>query len=135
MVGYINPNRTPSHTFFKYCLECDKKFNPHSKKGRICKPCMDKLRKKTLERKVVIIRNCNTCKKKFKTTTIKGRICNPCNDLKKALLKHMADEEADRKDLDKKLSMHTIILVIVGLGVTGENVSQLIPFLKVLLGG
>ena len=56
------------------------------------------------------------------------------NILRKALAKHMSDEEKDRKDLEKKLNMHTIIMVVIGLGVTGSNANQFGPLLKALVG-
>ena len=46
----------------------------------------------------------------------------------------MSDEEKDRKDLEKKLNMHTIIMVVIGLGVTGSNANQFGPLLKALVG-
>lgn len=55
-------------------------------------------------------------------------------DLKKALTKHMVDEERDRRELDKKLNLHTIILVIVGLSTLGGDLSSLLPVLKALVG-
>ena len=63
-----------------------------------------------------------------------GHLTQAVRDLKKALFKHMTDEEEDRKELDKKLNMHTIIMVVIGLSVTGGNAAQFGPLLKALVG-
>lgn len=43
------------------------------------------------------------------------------DNLSKALLDHMDEEEAERKACDKKLNLHTILLVVIGLSATGGD--------------
>jgi hypothetical protein len=48
------------------------------------------------------------------------------DNLSKALLDHMDEENAERKATDKKLNLHTILLIVVGFGATGTDVIALL---------
>lgn len=48
------------------------------------------------------------------------------DNLSKALLDHMDEENAERRATDKKLNLHTILLVAFGLGASGADVLAMI---------
>lgn len=49
--------------------------------------------------------------------------------LSSSLLDHMDEENAERRATDKKLNMHTILLVVVGFGATGGDILTLIKMI------
>ena len=48
------------------------------------------------------------------------------DNLSKALLDHMDEEEAERRATDKKLNLHTLLLVVIGFAATGVDVLALL---------
>lgn len=51
--------------------------------------------------------------------------------LSQALIDHMDDENEERRATDKKLNLHTILLIAVGLGSTGSEFAGLVAKLVV----
>ena len=49
--------------------------------------------------------------------------------LSSSLLDHMDEENAERRATDKKLNMHTILLIVVGFGATGGDILTLIKMI------
>lgn len=49
--------------------------------------------------------------------------------LSSSLLDHMDEENAERRATDKKLNMHTILLVVVGFGATGGDILTLVKMI------
>ena len=49
--------------------------------------------------------------------------------LSSSLLDHMDEENAERRATDKKLNMHTILLIVVGFGATGGDILTLVKMI------
>ena len=72
----------------------------------------------------------------LKINTLEGKVgelnksleecCVKIDKLRDELTSHMKDEDLERRATDKKLNLHTVLLVAVGLGATGADLLQLV---------